>query len=232
MRWGLLASIHSNVYALEATLEKLRSTRVDRIAVLGDIVGCGPRPEETISMVRENAHACVIGDHDAAVLGRVDLSRFDPKTVDVIHWTKEQLSKASLEWLGKRTKFTHHKESMLIHGNPFDPLFGVIDKEIAEKIWEKFAFNIIFLGHLMHPMVITKKYDKNITDDEKINVEPHSIVGVGSVGWRVKEGVSHYVIWDVETNELEFGIAQYDGKRVLDDIKKKIPKSSHSAILG
>ncbi len=51
MRLGLLADIHANREALEACLERLSRERIDRLVILGDIVGYGADPVFAVETV-------------------------------------------------------------------------------------------------------------------------------------------------------------------------------------
>ena len=43
-RWAVLSDIHSNIEALEAVLADAAAQKVDKIAVLGDVIDYGPDP--------------------------------------------------------------------------------------------------------------------------------------------------------------------------------------------
>ena len=70
MRLALLADIHGNREALEAVLADIAQRKIDRIVILGDIVGYGPDPEwcadKTMALVAAGAIA-VKGNHDSGI---------------------------------------------------------------------------------------------------------------------------------------------------------------------
>lgn len=96
MRICVISDIHSNVFALEAALKEIDALRPDKIVCLGDIVGNGAYPEETVSVLRRRGDIkAVKGNHDAIVL--LDLSVWnngDPR-IDVFRWQSEVLSPSS-----------------------------------------------------------------------------------------------------------------------------------------
>jgi len=51
VRIGLISDVHSNLPALQAVLDDMRS--VDAVWCLGDIVGYGPFPNECIDLLRQ-----------------------------------------------------------------------------------------------------------------------------------------------------------------------------------
>jgi predicted phosphodiesterase len=52
MKLGVIADVHGNEVALRAVLDDAAGCRVDRWWVLGDLVLSGPRPAETLSLLR------------------------------------------------------------------------------------------------------------------------------------------------------------------------------------
>ena len=53
-------------------LDDVDSQSIDYLACLGDIVGYGGKPNECCDLIRERADAVVVGNHDAAMTGRMD----------------------------------------------------------------------------------------------------------------------------------------------------------------
>lgn len=105
MRICVISDIHSNVFALEAALKEIDALRPDKIVCLGDIVGNGAFPEETVSVFRRRGDIkAVKGNHDAIVL--LDLSSWnngDPR-IDVFRWQSEVLSPSSKNYLARLPK--------------------------------------------------------------------------------------------------------------------------------
>ena len=52
---GLISDVHANVLALEAALAALDASGVESVLCLGDLVGYGPSPNETIALLRRSA---------------------------------------------------------------------------------------------------------------------------------------------------------------------------------
>ena len=75
MKIGIIADIHSNLPALEATLALFATEGCDEIICCGDIIGIGPYPEETVQKIMslENA-AAVYGNHEGYLMCGMDSS--------------------------------------------------------------------------------------------------------------------------------------------------------------
>jgi len=72
-RWDrIISDVHANLAAFEAVLDSAGD--FDKIWCLGDMVGYGPDPNKCIARLREFDHICVAGNHDWAVLARLNLT--------------------------------------------------------------------------------------------------------------------------------------------------------------
>lgn len=126
MRVGVVADIHGNIGAFEAAWRMLRLESVDMVVNLGDLVHFGPDSEECVSFAREHEIESIQGNCDrAAARGRPSTgdvfvnSHWERMSEDLMGWTRDSLSKRSLNWLrdlpdelrfdfdGRRFLFTH-----------------------------------------------------------------------------------------------------------------------------
>ena len=85
MRLAVLSDIHANLAALEAVRDDM--PEVDEVWALGDIVGYGPQPNEVIAALQAMGARSVMGNHDGAAIGQVDVSWFNPDAARAIDWT-------------------------------------------------------------------------------------------------------------------------------------------------
>ena len=76
MRVLILSDIHANIDALEAVLEAAPAH--DTVWNLGDTVGYGASPNESIERVRNLGAVFVRGNHDRACCGLMSLEDFNP----------------------------------------------------------------------------------------------------------------------------------------------------------
>ena len=100
MKYAVFSDVHSNVFALKAALKEIDKIRPDKIICLGDIVGNGFYPEETVSLIRERGDiTCVKGNHDMFVT--MDLRNFskDDSRAKVFMWQQKAVSSASKAFL-------------------------------------------------------------------------------------------------------------------------------------
>ena len=91
MRCLIATDIHSNIEALEAVLEDASQFGCDMYLCLGDIVGYGASPRETLAVVRERFDVVVRGNHDAAAIDEAESFRFNVNARVAIEWTRGEL---------------------------------------------------------------------------------------------------------------------------------------------
>src|SRR5258708_28560645 len=99
MRLGIFSDVHANVEALSAVVEALKREHIDVHYCLGDVVGYGASPNECADAIRRLAKVTILGNHDAAVAGRVDYSYYYEAARQALDAHARQLTKENLEWL-------------------------------------------------------------------------------------------------------------------------------------
>ena len=76
MRTAIFSDTHANLEALTAVLQAAEEDGAERYVCLGDTVGYGANPNECCELVRNSAVFTILGNHDAAVSGRMDYSYY------------------------------------------------------------------------------------------------------------------------------------------------------------
>ena len=121
MRIGILSDIHSNLEALTETLAAVEQHRPDTLVCLGDVVGYGASPNECCALVRKSCALTLLGNHDAAVSGRMDYGFYYDAARHALDWTAARLAPEHLDWL-KGLPYAHQAEGIgFSHGSPLDP---------------------------------------------------------------------------------------------------------------
>ena len=99
MRIAVISDIHSNIEALTEVLRVAEQQKVDRIVSLGDIVGYGASPNPCCELVRSVTEVTLLGNHDAAVAGRMDYSFYYDAARHALDWSANVLTDENLAWL-------------------------------------------------------------------------------------------------------------------------------------
>jgi predicted phosphodiesterase len=145
----LLSDIHSNLEALEACIAAAPAH--DLVVNLGDIVGYGASPNEVIERSRGLGKYFVRGNHDKAVCGLIDLKDFNPVAALASSWTRNQLTKENLEWLGSLPQGPVQIEGLpdtqFVHGSPVHEDEYVVNVGDAVAPLLVSPITVTFLGH-------------------------------------------------------------------------------------
>lgn len=104
MKIALVSDVHANLPALEAVMAHARSHGAEEFWNLGDIVGCGPFPDECSRLVAEVFRYSVRGNHDVRALPSFRESSGqkearDPDKTAVVRWTRLNCSRRTQAYL-------------------------------------------------------------------------------------------------------------------------------------
>src|SRR5258708_32666965 len=151
MRTALLTDIHANLEALTECIEAAEGQRVDRFVCLGDTVGYGADPHAACALVGSRCEFAVLGNHDAAVAGRMDYSYYYAAAREVLDWTALHLSPENMEWLRGLPYQRSEGDVTYGHASPRDPqafeyVFALEQAEDLVVRADKLA-QLTFIGH-------------------------------------------------------------------------------------
>jgi diadenosine tetraphosphatase ApaH/serine/threonine PP2A family protein phosphatase len=207
MKVLILSDIHANRTALEAVLEAAGS--YDAVWCLGDIVGYGPDPNDCVAMVRDLPDlVCLRGNHDSAVIGLTEKSKFNPSAQSVLEWTEEQLNPVHRKYLQSLSPQAKIGEVTLAHGSPRDPVWEyIMDVYTATANFEYFDTSYCFVGHSHLPVLYYLKPAKKLANvtfvypGDTTALPNRSIVNPGSVGQpRDHDPRAAFTIFDTDKN--------------------------------
>ena len=55
MKYAIISDIHANLTALKTVIADAKACHVEKFVCLGDVVGYGPQPAETLALVKRRA---------------------------------------------------------------------------------------------------------------------------------------------------------------------------------
>jgi len=220
MRLGIFSDVHANIEALSAVIEALKSERIDVHYCLGDVVGYGASPNECADIVRNIARVTILGNHDAAVAGRMDYSYYYEAARHALDTHAVMLSADNMTWL-KSLPYKHELREIgvdLCHGSPlrleeFEYIFAPDQARECLAIWEQLAdLTLIGHSHLCKVFGLRPGEVEELTPEKfQLKVGWKYIVSVGSVGQpRDYDNRASYTVYDSETRTFEFKRVEYD----------------------
>jgi predicted phosphodiesterase len=232
MRYAIISDIHANATALKAALTDIAEMKVDRIICLGDCVGYGMEPVETLELLYRKAHVVLMGNHDAAVCGKLSTASFSERATQAVERHRQQISPTGMRWLERLPLIAEGKGFRCTHGDFSRPeLFRyVYTPEEAMPSWQSTKEPVLFVGHTHFPRihVIGASGVSHALDfcDFECEEGKRYIINPGSIGApRTDDACSTYCIFDDKAKTIEFRSLPFDYKayvRALQSANKSI----------
>ena len=220
MRTAILTDIHANLEALTACVAAAESQKVDRFVCLGDTVGYGADPNAACDLVRQKCQFAVLGNHDAAVAGRMDYSYYYAAAREVLDWTALHLTPENMEWLRALPYQKTEGEITYGHASPRDPAAFeyVFALEQAEDLLTRAdrLSRLTFIGHshLQRAFLLGETVRDVWAEKLRIDKERRYLVSIGSCGQpRDYDPRACYGIWDDSARIVEFHRVQYNAEK-------------------
>ncbi len=228
MRLGIFSDVHANYEALSAVFEAYRQSQIDLYYCLGDTVGYGGSPNECADMVREVASQTILGNHDAAVAGRMDYSYYYEAARHALDVHASMLTAENLAWLQSLPYEARLDEFnvLLCHGSPahleeFEYIFAPEQARECLPIFEKLGhITLIGHSHLCRVFEMTpSSVDELPAETFILAPDKKYIVSVGSVGQpRDFDNRASFTIFDTTTKQFEFRRVEYDIELAADKV--------------
>lgn len=217
----ILSDIHSNLSALQAVINDFKSRyNPDAIALLGDLINYGMRPNEVISEIKSLANVIPIicnlrGNHENALIDG-DLSFFSTERgKEILNYTSRILTESSLSYLkhevddaGLKEVIISKKSVLFIHGDLNDSFWGnlTVDK-INDGRYKKFDY--VISGHTHRPHFLEKFF--SCENDSMRNLKKTVFLNPGSVGQpRNHNPFAQYIYIDFMLGTIHYNAVPYN----------------------
>jgi len=221
MRIGILSDIHANLQALEAVREDIDSLddSLDRFYCLGDVVGYGADPAACCDIIREMCEFTVIGNHDAAVCGRMDYGFYYDAARHALDWHAEQIDDDHHDWLKSLDYREDRDGDAYSHGAPvnledFEYVFNLRQANQLIDEWDQLG-HVNFIGHSHLTKSFELDRDEGATELSPPALDFHEdkkyVVTAGSIGQpRDNDNRACWGIYDTDDKHFEFRRVEYD----------------------
>lgn len=227
MRLLLLSDIHANLEALEACLDA--APDYDLVANLGDVVGYGGSPNQTVELLRATDPISVRGNHDRACCGLTDTTYFNPLAAAAARWTQNELSDRNLDWLRELpqgpVRDKHCKGVQFVHGSPVDEDIYITSAVDASDALASARCELTFFGHthvqcayarpheVSGRLVPERMLTASRAQISRLKLMPlkNYLVNPGSVGQpRDRDRRAAFAVYDSDEREILFYRVPYD----------------------
>ncbi len=154
-RIAIISDIHSNIHALNAVSDDMKSEGISEVWCLGDIVGYGVFPNECLEWIERNVSRLVLGNHELALLGLMETSMLNNYAQIAISWTRKHLKEKHIEFLMSKGLVNMVDSCELVHDTPENPgstkyILTLNDARDALMVQER---RLCFFGHTHIPVV-------------------------------------------------------------------------------
>ncbi|MGI8826279.1 MAG: metallophosphoesterase family protein [Chloroflexota bacterium] len=218
MRYLVLSDVHANLEALEAVLAD--APAYEAVLSLGDLVGYGPNPNECVERVRSLPNlTSLVGNHDLAALGELDLAAFNAYASSSAEWTARRLDSEVRSYLGSLAPSLGCDGAFLAHASPRDPVWEYLETpDQGPANFHRFESALGFVGHTHVPRVFQETSSDEPSHvvmpgkDDEIDLGDgvRRIVNPGGVGQpRNGDPRAAYGIWDTEARTFAFRRVPY-----------------------
>ena len=203
MKLALFADIHSNLEAITACLSHAKALGADRFAFLGDLVGYGADPVGVLDLIQAHAdHGAVVvlGNHDAAALGRPD-DTLSSHARATIAWTQAQLGKRQRAFLSGLPLCIRDSDMLFVHASAAAPEQWIYVTSVREAEDSIRAGNTtyIFCGHVHEQKLFYMGADGHPIPFRPVPGQP-----------RDRSNKACYALVDLERSRLTFFRVPYD----------------------
>ena len=202
MKIAVVSDVHANLAALQAVLADIDAVAPGAaIWHTGDVVGYNAEPNEVVALLRERGATGVMGNHDAAVLGELEVKWFNPAAAAAVKWTATHLTPENATWLHALPKISEMGAATLVHASLLKPLEEyVIDAEGARENLLALSTPVLFHGHTHIPAYWALRGNQPasvVIDGHAQPLLSPSLINVGSVGQpRDRDVRASWVLWD------------------------------------
>lgn len=219
MRLIILSDIHANLNALCAVIKDFETRyQPDYIALLGDVINYGMRPNEVISKLQslQIPFICNLrGNHEKALLdGGVDHFSTE-RGKRLLQYTSDIISSDSLSYIngemnreGWLSLEVEGKNILFIHGDIEDPYWGKLNVDkMKDNRYSQYDY--VISGHTHIPHYVENFFE---TDDSIMRNKKKTIfLNPGSVGQpRNHNACAQYLYIDLEQELVHYNKVDYD----------------------
>jgi putative phosphoesterase len=225
MKVGVISDIHGNQYALEAVLKTAKKEGIEKLLVLGDIVGYYYHPEIVLNMLSEWDYEIIKGNHEM-ILQDLKENKIDPEVLKEKYGRGHEqalknIDSETQQWLfslpEQKSVRIDNVSFQLNHGSPSsideyiypDAAIGQLEK------CDSIEHDFVLIGHSHYSFSFKCKNS--------------TLINCGSVGQsRQKGGLAYWTVVNTVNKSFEIKATAYDTLELLKEVKLFESKMGYS----
>ena len=221
MKVAVISDIHGNHYALESVLTEARKRKVEKLLILGDIVGYYYHPELVMKMISDWDYRLIRGNHEDLLSGLINKT-VNEKELRLKYGSGhnralQNLSPSELSQLiGAPVQLKveiGNCKFLMCHGSPWDAdkyIYPDAKPETLEKC-DNEEVDFVLIGHSHYQFIHNNAHS--------------TLINAGSVGQsRALGGVANWVIIVTDDKSVELMGTPYDTGKLEKEIDMNDPE--------
>lgn len=224
MKVGVISDIHGNHYALEAVLKTAKKEGIEKLLVLGDIVGYYYHPEIVLEMLSEWNYKIIKGNHEVLLQdlkeNKINQDILKQKYGSGHEQALKNIDNETLEWLfSLPTQMSVKIDNVsfqLNHGSPTSINEYLYPDAPIEKLEKCNSINhdFVLIGHSHYSF----SYRCN-----------HSVlINCGSVGQsREHGGIAYWALVNTSNKSFQIKTTLYNTSKLLKEVALFDPKREY-----
>ncbi|MDD5707454.1 MAG: metallophosphoesterase family protein [Kiritimatiellae bacterium] len=228
MLYAIVSDVHANLPAWRAVLADLISAGAGRIICLGDVVGYGPEPAAVLASMHRHVDAFVMGNHDAALCGKLSPARFNSYARAMIEWSAGKVSRRGREFLAAQSLVLQGPGFTCVHGDLEQPaaFHYLLEPLDANGTWAATHDALVFVGHSHLPGLFVRGASGLphllAPQDFLLEEGKRFIVNVGSVGYpRDGDSRACYCLFSPDEGAVRWRRVPFDMQALRDAMRRE-----------
>lgn len=223
MKVAVISDIHGNACALEAVLEEVRNSNIEKIFCLGDMVGYYYHPEKVLQLLSEWDCTYIKGNHEDMLISMInddaERLRIKQKYGSGHEMALKKLSNNEVAWIIQLPESTAvnlgELKILLCHGSPQDKGLYLYPDADSVALQKAAAYaDFVFIGHSHYPFVFG--YHNSV------------LVNVGSVGQlREKGGLASWAMLDTTSKTIRIRHTSYHTESLVAETRAIDPENDY-----
>jgi predicted phosphodiesterase len=184
---AVFSDAHAHADALEAVVAAAERAGAEELWSLGDMIGGGPDPERVVALTRERCRVALLGNHDYAATGSVELSRLarpGSAAWRSLELARERLSEDDVAWLRTRRPAARRDGVQCWHAGPRNPVWEYVGPRNAAACLAVQRADLGLVGHTH----LAAAYRQTPRGAEAIRVDPGVPLALADGRWLLNPG--------------------------------------------
>jgi predicted phosphodiesterase len=184
---AVFGDAHGHADALEAVIDAAERAGAEELWSLGDMIGGGPDPERVVALTRERCRVALVGNHDYAATGSVELTRLARPGSPAwrsLELARERLTDEDVAWLRTRRPAARRAQVQCWHAGPRNPVWEYVGPRNAAACLELQRAGIGLVGHT-HLAAAFAATPRGV---QTARIEPGVPLELGSAKWLLNPG--------------------------------------------